>query len=339
MRVLGIETSCDETAASVVEDLKILSNVVSSQYIHGKYGGVVPEFASREQIKAIVPVVNSALDEAGSKLSDIDAVAVTLGPGLAGSLLTGLNFAKGLAMGSGRKFIAVNHLEGHLFAIRLALPDIQPPFLMLLVSGGHTQLILVKEWGGYDIIGTTLDDAVGEAFDKVAKMLGLSYPGGPEIERISNGGDPDFVKFPRALTGRGFDFSFSGIKTAVLYYLKKQDQAFINERIADISASFQKAVVEVLVEKSVRAAKEFDFDRIIVGGGVSANSVLRDDLISAGEKNDIKVNFPPKFLTTDNGAMIAAAGAYYLEKGKSSPLSVNVYPNLGIGEEIPIING
>ena len=170
-------------------------------------------------------------------------------------------------------------------------------------------------------------------------MLGLSYPGGPEIERISKGGDPDFVKFPRALIGKGFDFSFSGIKTSVLYYLKKQDQSFINERISDIAASFQKAVVEVLVEKSVRAAKEFDFDRIIVGGGVSANSVLRDDLISAGEKNDIKVNFPPKFLTTDNGAMIAAAGAYYLEKGISSPLNVNVYPNLGIGEEIPTDNG
>ncbi|MCH7818293.1 MAG: tRNA (adenosine(37)-N6)-threonylcarbamoyltransferase complex transferase subunit TsaD [Candidatus Marinimicrobia bacterium] len=330
MRVLGIETSCDETAASVVDDLNILSNVVSSQTIHKKYGGIVPEFASREQIRALIPIVESALAEADSSLENIDGIAVTCGPGLAGSLLMGLNFAKGISLASNKSYIAVNHLEGHLFANRLSDPDLNPPFVFLLVSGGHTQLIHVKDWGDYAILGATLDDAVGEAFDKVAKMLGLGYPGGPEIDRLAQRGDSSFQYFPRALDGKGYDFSFSGIKTSVLYYLKKQKDGFIEKHIEDISASFQKAVVEILTKKTIHAVKFLNLDQIVVGGGVSANSGLREELTSKSEADSIKTIFPPISLTTDNGAMIAAVGAYYLEKGLSSSLTMNVYPNLGI---------
>jgi len=335
VRVLGIETSCDETAASVIEEYNILSNVVSSQTVHKKYGGVVPEFASREQIGAIVPIVELALIEAETSLNDIDGIAVTCGPGLAGSLLTGLNFAKGLSLASAKKYIAVNHLEGHLFAHRLSNPEFTPPFLFLLISGGHTQLIHVKKWGDYSIIGTTLDDAAGEAFDKVAKMLGMEYPGGPKIDESAQKGDSEYVKFPRALIGKGYDFSFSGLKTSVLYFLKKQEKSAIKKRLEDISASFQKAVVDVLTDKSINAANYLKLNRIAVGGGVSANSALRAELSSKGETEGIEVGFPPLSLTTDNGAMIAAAGAYYLKRGEFSSLSMNVYPNLAIGEEIP----
>lgn len=334
MRVLGIETSCDETAASVIDDLNILSNVVSSQVIHEKYGGIVPEFASREQIRAIIPIVESALKEAETSLEAVDGIAATCGPGLTGSLLTGLNFAKGLSLASGTDYIAVNHLEGHLFANRLLNPDLKPPFVFLLISGGHTQLIHAIDWGDYEILGATLDDAVGEAFDKVAKMLGLAYPGGPVIDKLAQNGDSSFVNFPRALLGKGYDFSFSGIKTSVLYFLKKQGSSFIEKHIEDISASFQKAVVEVLADKSIIAAKSLNLDRIVVGGGVSANSGLRGELTLKSKSEGINLNFPPISLTTDNGAMIAAAGAFYLEKGITSSLSMNVYPNLGIMDEI-----
>ena len=334
MRVLGIETSCDETAASVVDDLNILSNVVSSQAIHKKYGGIVPEFASREQIRALTPIVESALKEAKSSFEDIDGIAVTCGPGLAGSLLTGLNFAKGISLASDKKYIAVNHLEGHLFANRLSDTNLKPPFVFLLISGGHTQLIHVKDWGDYAVLGSTLDDAVGEAYDKVAKMLGLGYPGGPEIDRLAQIGDPTFEHFPRALLGKGYDFSFSGLKTSVLYYLKKQEDGFVEEHLEDISASFQRAVVELLTKKAIEAAKFLNIDQIAVGGGVSANSSLREELNSESEAVGIKTYFPPISLTTDNGAMIAAVGAYYLEKGKSSSLIMNVYPNLGIEDAI-----
>ncbi len=334
MRVLGIETSCDETAASVVDDLNILSNVVSSQAIHKKYGGIVPEFASREQIRALIPIVESALNEADSSFEDIDGIAVTCGPGLAGSLLTGLNFAKGVSLASNKNYIAVNHLEGHLFANRLSDPALKPPFVFLLISGGHTQLIHVNDWGDYVILGATLDDAVGEAFDKVAKMLGLGYPGGPDIDRLAQGGDSSFQHFPRALLGKGYDFSFSGIKTSVLYYLKKQENGFVEKHIKDISASFQRAVVEVLTKKTIQAAKVLNLDQIVVGGGVSANSSLRAELTSKSEAESIKTYFPPISLTTDNGAMIAAVGAFYLERGISSSLTMNVYPNLGIQDAI-----
>lgn len=335
MRILGIETSCDETAASVIDEYNILSNIISSQIIHKKYGGIVPEFASREQISAIVPIVEAALTGADSSLKDIDGIAVTCGPGLAGSLLTGLNFAKGLSLASEKKYIGVNHLEGHLFAHKLSNPEFSPPFLFLLISGGHTQLIHVINWGDYNIIGATLDDAAGEAFDKVAKMLGMEYPGGPKIDESAKDGDPEYVKFPRALLGNGFDFSFSGLKTSVLYYLKKQEESAIKKHIRDISASFQKAVVDVLTAKSFNAAKDLKLDRIAVGGGVSANSSLRTEMSSKGESHGIEVVFPPLSLTTDNGAMIAAVGSYYLERGEFSPLTMNVYPNLAIGEVIP----
>ena len=242
----------------------------------------------------------------------------------------GLNFAKGISLASNKSYIAVNHLEGHLFANRLSDPDLNPPFVFLLVSGGHTQLIHVKDWGDYAILGATLDDAVGEAFDKVAKMLGLGYPGGPEIDRLAQRGDSSFQYFPRALDGKGYDFSFSGIKTSVLYYLKKQKDGFIEKHIEDISASFQKAVIEILTKKTIHAVKFLNLDQIVVGGGVSANSGLREELTSKSEADSIKTIFPPISLTTDNGAMIAAVGAYYLEKGLSSSLTMNVYPNLGI---------
>ena len=335
MRILGIETSCDETAASVIEDYKILSNIVSSQIVHNKYGGIVPEFASREQIGAIVHIVEAALVEADTSLNDIDGIAVTCGPGLAGSLLTGLNYVKGLSLALEKKYIAVNHLEGHLFAHKLANPDFAPPFLFLIISGGHTQLIHVKNWGEYSIIGTTLDDAAGEAFDKVAKMLGLEYPGGPQIDELAQNGDSDYVKFPRALLGKGYDFSFSGLKTSVLYYLKKQKKSAIKKHLEDISASFQKAVIDVLTAKSISAANHLKLNRVAVGGGVSANSALRAELSSRGKTEGIEVVFPPLSLTTDNGAMIAAAGSYYLERGDYSSLSMNVHPNLAIDEEIP----
>lgn len=335
MRILGIETSCDETAASVIEDYNILSNIVSSQIVHKKYGGIVPEFASREQIGAIVPVVKTALVDADTTLNDIDGIAVTCGPGLAGSLLTGLNFAKGLSLASEKKYIAVNHLEGHLFAHRLSNQDFAPPFLFLLISGGHTQLIHVINWGEYNIIGATLDDAAGEAFDKVAKMLGFEYPGGPKIEESAQNGNSKYVNFPRPLLGKGYDFSFSGLKTSVLYYLKKQKESAIKKHIEDISASFQKAVVDVLTVKSLDAANHLKLNRIAVGGGVSANSALRSELSSKGKTVGIEVVFPPLSLTTDNGAMIAAAGSYYLKRGDYSSLTMNVYPNLAIGEVIP----
>lgn len=335
MRILGIETSCDETAASVIEEYKILSNIISSQIVHKKYGGIVPEFASREQIGAIVPIVEAALVGAETSLNDIDGIAVTCGPGLAGSLLTGLNFAKGLSLASEKNYIAVNHLEGHLFAHKLSNPEINPPFLFLLISGGHTQLIHVMNWGEYKIIGATLDDAAGEAFDKVAKMLGMEYPGGPEIDASAKEGDPEYVKFPRALLGKGYDFSFSGLKTSVLYYLKKQEESSVKKHLEDIAASFQKAVVDVLTDKSIDAANHLNLNRIAVGGGVSANSALRAELSAKGDSAGIEVVFPPLSLTTDNGAMIAAVGTYYLERGIFSPLGMNVYPNLEIGEVIP----
>lgn len=335
MRILGIETSCDETAASVIEGYNISSNIISSQIVHRKYGGIVPEFASREQIGAIVPIVEAALGEANTSLNDIDGIAVTCGPGLAGSLLTGLNFAKGLSFATGKKYIGVNHLEGHLFAHRLSNHDFAPPFLFLLVSGGHTQLIHVKNWGEYNIIGATLDDAAGEAYDKVAKMLGLEYPGGPQIDKLAQDGDSEYVKFPRALLGKGYNFSFSGLKTSVLYYLKKQKESEIKKHLKDISASFQKAVVDVLTAKSINAAKNLYISHIAVGGGVSANSALRAELSSRGKTEGIEVVFPPLSLTTDNGAMIAAVGSYYLGRGEYSSLSMNVHPNLAIGEVIP----
>lgn len=328
MIVLGIETSCDETAASVVEDgTKILSNLVYSQIVHNKYWGVVPELASREHMKTIVPIVKSALDEAEVQLEKIDGVAVTFGPGLVGSLLIGLSFAKALSYSVGIPLIGINHIEGHIFANFLEYPDFKPPFVCLVVSGGHSNLIHVANRGEYELLGRTRDDAAGEAFDKVAKVLGLGYPGGPIIDKVSKGGKPDFVKFPRAYLEEGsFDFSFSGLKTAVAIYVSKLPEEELEKRRIDIAASFQEAIVDVLVDKGINACLLKRVKNIALAGGVARNSRLRDRLKTKSQKHDLKVLFPSPILCTDNAAMIASAGDFRLSRGERSNLDLNAIP-------------
>lgn len=326
MLILGIETSCDETAASVVEDgEKILSNVVASQIdIHKKFGGVVPELASRKHIELINLVVEAALDEAEVNLDDIAGCAVTYGPGLVGSLLIGVSFAKGLAYVKNIPLIGINHLEGHIYAAYLDQPQLFLPAIALVVSGGHTELIYVKEWGEYKLLGRTIDDAVGEAFDKAAKLLNLGYPGGPIIDTLAKKGNPNAIKFPRALwRRRGFDFSLSGLKTS----LRNQLPA-ITLSVEDIVASFQEAIVEVLVDKTVRAAKEQDINTIILCGGVAANSRLKEKLSNEAKNHNLSVFYPSIKLCTDNAAMIAGLGYIKYQQEEFSPLSLTANPNL-----------
>jgi N6-L-threonylcarbamoyladenine synthase len=327
MLVLGIETSCDETAASVVWDgKKILSNVVYSQMVHKKYGGVVPELASREHIKTIVPVVENALKEAKISLKDVEGIAVTYGPGLVGSLLIGLSFAKSVAYSLNIPFIGINHIEGHIFANFLEYPDLKPPLICLVISGGHSDLILVKNKGEYEKLGQTRDDAPGEAFDKVAKLLEIGYPGGPLIDKLSQKGNPNFFKFPRAYLDQSFDFSFSGIKTAVALYVAKKSSKEIKEQKKDTVASFQEAVVDVLVEKVIKAALFKDVKKIALAGGVASNSRLREKLKIRSTEQSLEVFFPSPSLCTDNAAMIAAAGDFHLSRGERSGLDLNVVP-------------
>jgi len=332
MLVLGIETSCDETAAAVLESpRKLLANVVHSQLEHEKYGGVVPELASREHVKRLIGIVNESLSRANRTLDDIDAYAVTYGPGLVGALLVGLTFVKSLAQASGKPFIGVNHLEGHIFANALTHESCRPPFIALLVSGGHSNLVMVKDWGKYRVLGKTRDDAPGEAFDKVAKVLGLSYPGGPAIEKASVGGDKTFFKFPRAFMGRdSYEFSFSGLKTAVAVYLRDQDQSYVQAHLADICASFQEAVCEVLAVKAILACNEYRISKLSVSGGVAMNKRLRELTSELAAAENIETYFPGPNLSTDNAAMIAMAGAYYLEQGISSKLDLNAVPYLSV---------
>jgi N6-L-threonylcarbamoyladenine synthase len=330
MLVLGIETSCDETAAAILSTPRnLLANVVYSQIIHQQYGGVVPELASREHIKRLIGIVDEALSQAGNKLSDIDAFAVTYGPGLVGALLVGLTFTKSMAQALNKPFIGVNHLEGHLFANYLDYPDCQPPFVALIVSGGHSSLYLVRDWGNYKLLGKTRDDAPGEAFDKVAKILGLSYPGGPAIENAAKGGNIKFIKFPRAQLGHdSYEFSFSGLKTAVAIYLKEQQSEFVAEHRADICASFQEAICDILSRKAIAACGNLRVNRLSISGGVAMNKRLR---VLAGEmaaREGITVYQPGPKLCTDNAAMIAAAGAWHLERGETSPLNLNAVPYL-----------
>jgi N6-L-threonylcarbamoyladenine synthase len=330
MTVLGIETSCDETSAAVLTDGVVKSNVIASQLFHEKYGGVVPELASRAHMKLVVPVVNGAMEKAGVEKSGLDAVAATYGPGLIGSLLVGLNFGKAFASGLGIPFIGINHMEAHLLSNFLSITDqpVEYPFVCLTVSGGHTQLVHVRKPFEYEMLGQTRDDAAGEAYDKVAKMLGLGFPGGPIVDRLAKAGNPGFVKFPRPYLEEGsFDFSFSGLKTSVLYWLKERGlygngdtTSRDGKLLSDICASFQAAVVDVLVEKTIRAADTFKVKDVCVAGGVSANSELRRRMTDAAERYRLRVHFPKMEYCTDNGAMIAYVGWLKLRSGLTSNL-------------------
>ena len=317
--ILGLETSCDETAAAVVTgEGRVASNVVYSQHdLHGRYGGVVPELASRRHIETVEVVVLEAMRQAGITWSDLNAVAVTNGPGLAGALLVGVSFAKALAYAMRIPLIDVNHLEGHLASAWIDHPDFPTPCVVLIVSGGHTHLYLVNPAGSYELIGHTLDDAAGEAFDKAAKMLSLGYPGGPAIDRIARTGDASAIRFPRPCLKRGnLDFSFSGIKTALLYYLRDLDQAGQPWRVADIAASFQEAIVDVLAEKAFEAVRRFKVEALAVVGGVSANSRLRTVLTSRADSSGIRLSLPSLAYCTDNAAMVAAAGLKAYAQGR-----------------------
>jgi N6-L-threonylcarbamoyladenine synthase len=330
-RILAIETSCDETACAVLKNGRALlaSTVASQMELHARFGGVYPEVASRQHVLSIVPVVEQTLAQANVTLNDIDAIAVTRGPGLAGSLVVGMNMAKGLALGTGLPIVGVNHLEGHIYSAWVyhagesAPPEPQFPLMALLVSGGHTELNLMTDHLTYQRLGSTLDDAAGEAFDKVARLLSLPYPGGPSIQRAAEGGDPARFKFPRARLDSPYDFSFSGLKTAVLYEVNdlKKKNKFLP--VEDLAASFQAAVVETLFEKTMQAAREFKAREILVAGGVSANRALRNVFMS---QREFKVNIPAFSLCTDNAAMIAAAGYYRYARGHISGLEMDVQP-------------
>ncbi len=332
--ILAIETSCDETAAAVLRGgREVLSSVVASQVdFHARFGGVVPEIASRKHVEAISGVVDEALTLAGIGLRDVTAIAVTYGPGLVGALVVGVAYAKGLALASGLPLVGVNHLEGHLFANVLKEPDIEPPLVALLVSGGHTSLIHVPAWGEYHTLGSTLDDAAGEAFDKVAKALGLGYPGGPAISRLAVDGDAAAIPFPRAMINTAdLDFSLSGLKTAVITYIRKEEQAGRELNLPDISASFQAAVIDVQVSKALRAVAETGVSTFLIGGGVSANPALRAALTTAMNARGVRVSVPPFDLCTDNAAMIAAAAHFRLGRGETLGPSAEAIPDLRLG--------
>lgn len=336
IKILAIESSCDETSAAVVVNgRKVLSNIIASQIdIHTKFGGVVPEVASRKHVEAIAVVVQEALDKAGVTLYDIDAVGVTYGPGLVGALLVGLQYAKGLAYAIGKPLIGVNHIEGHISANFIQYEDLKPPFVCLVVSGGHTFIVYMKDYGEFEVMGQTRDDAAGEAYDKVARAIGLGYPGGPKIDKISKEGNPDAIKFPRARfqDGESLDFSFSGLKSAVLNYLNQMEMKKQEINRADVAASFQKAVVSFLVDNAMKACKLKDVDKIAVAGGVAANTCLRDTLIKEGNSKNIKVLFPEFILCTDNAAMIGSAAYFEYIKGNIAKLNLNAIPNLKLGE-------
>lgn len=333
--VLGIESSCDETAAAVVKNgRQVLSNVISSQIdIHTLYGGVVPEIASRKHIERINQVIEEALVQAGVTLEDIDVISVTYGPGLVGALLVGVGEAKAIAYAAKKPLVGVHHIEGHIAANYIEHPDLEPPFLCLVVSGGHTHLVRVMEYDKFEIIGCTHDDAAGEAFDKVARAIGLGYPGGPKIDKLAKEGNPHAIEFPRAkIAGAEFDFSFSGVKSAVLNYLNNCEMKKIEVNRADVAASFQQAVVDVLVGRAVAAAKKLGENRIAVAGGVAANSYLRSTMQAACDKENISLCYPSPIYCTDNAAMIAVQGYYDYICGKRSGLDLNAVPNLKIGQ-------
>jgi len=333
MLILGIETSCDETSASIVEDGKnILSNIVSSQVeIHKKFGGIVPEIASRKHIEMIIPIIKEALKKADVELQDIDAVAATFGPGLLGSLLVGLNVAKGISYARGLLFIGINHLEAHLYADFLCYPSLSPPLIGLVISGGHTELVYLSGERKYETLGTTRDDAVGEAFDKVAKILELGYPGGPIIEKVAKKGDPEAINLPLVhfKSSETLDFSFSGIKTAILYYVKEIKKRKGSVPKEDLAASFQMKIAQILTERVLKAISLKGVKKVILGGGVSSNLFLRSFLKNK-TPSDVEVFSPPLELCTDNAAMVAACAYPKIKEGKSSPLSLDAQPNLNL---------
>jgi N6-L-threonylcarbamoyladenine synthase len=329
MRILGIETSCDETAAAVVDDGRtIRSSVVSSQVdLHARYGGVVPEIASRAHLEIVNDVIGQALLEAGITWNDVDAVAAVHGPGLAGALLVGVSAAKAIALAIGRPYVGVNHHEAHMYAALLQEPTLEPPFLTLVVSGGHTLLIAMDGHGEYRVLGQTVDDAAGEAFDKVARFLGLGYPGGPAVDRIAITGNPAAIAFPRPMLDDGNDFSFSGLKTAVVQYVRKHPDV----DVADVAASFQAAVVDVLVTKLLQVSEQTGISTLVLGGGVAANSALRARVAGEGLTAGLRVVLPDIGLCTDNAAMVAAVAWWRLAADGPTSLADGAYPSLRIG--------
>ena len=336
MNILAIESSCDETAAAVVQDgRKVLSNIISSQIeIHKLYGGVVPEIASRKHIEKVIQVVDEALKEASLTMDEIDAVAVTYGPGLVGALLVGVSAAKSIAFAHNKPLIGVHHIEGHISANYIENEELEPPFLCLVVSGGHTNLVIVKDYGEYEVLGKTRDDAAGEAFDKVARAIGLGYPGGPKIQKISEEGNKDAIAFPRAkVADSPFDFSFSGLKSSVLNYINSCEMKGEEINKADIAASFQEAVVDVLVSHTIEGAKQLGFKKIAMAGGVASNTVLREEMKEACERRGFKFYHPSPILCTDNAAMIGAAAYYDYKKGLISDLTLNAVPSLKLGQK------
>lgn len=333
--ILAIESSCDETAAAVVKNgREVLSNVISSQIaLHTLYGGVVPEIASRKHIEKINQVIEEALKEAGVTLSDITAVGVTYGPGLVGALLVGVAEAKAIAYAAKLPLVGVHHIEGHISANFIENKDLEPPFVCLVVSGGHTHLVIVRDYGEYEIIGKTRDDAAGEAFDKVARAIGLGYPGGPKVDKLSKEGNPHAIEFPRAqIEGAPYDFSFSGVKSAVLNHLNSCQMKGEEVNRADLAASFQASVIEALVSRAIRAAKEYGFDKLAIAGGVASNSSLRAAMQEACDKEGIRFYHPSPIFCTDNAAMIGAAAYYEYQKGTRHGWDLNAVPNLKLGE-------
>ena len=333
--ILAIESSCDETAAAVVKNgRQVLSNVISSQIaLHTLYGGVVPEIASRKHIEKINQVVEAALEEAHMALEEMTAVAVTYGPGLVGALLVGVAEAKAIAYGAGKPLVGVHHIEGHVSANFIEHPDLEPPFVCLIVSGGHTHLVVVKDYGEFEILGRTRDDAAGEAFDKVARAVGLGYPGGPKVDKTAREGNPEAIRCPRAkVEGAPYDFSFSGLKSAVLNYMNHAKMTGEEICVPDLAASFQAAVVDVLVSHTVDAAKKLGYRKVAMAGGVASNSALRAGMRRACKRAGIELYYPSPVLCTDNGAMIGAAGYYEYMKGARSGWDLNAVPNLRLGE-------
>ncbi len=334
-KILAIETSCDETAAAVVVNGRdVRSNIIYSQIdLHTLYGGVVPEIASRKHIEKINPVVDKALSDANLSLAEVDAVAVTYGPGLVGSLLVGVAFAKALAFASGRPLIGVHHIEGHISANYIENKELEPPFLCLVVSGGHTHLVRVLDYGKYEILGRTRDDAAGEAFDKVARAIGLGYPGGPKIEKAAKEGNPEAIAFPRPGFGEGvYDFSFSGLKSAVLNYLNECKMKNIGISEADVAASFQQAVIDVLVSHAMSAIEEYHTEKFAIAGGVASNGTLRNAMENACREKGIAFYHPSPVLCTDNAAMIGAAAYYEYMAGVRFGMDLNAVPGLKLGE-------